>query len=63
MANIYTWAKAFNAPINGKRITWKTGLKAKVFVHQEKNLSRVLFNTLKFEDPMPVSEAETTSII
>jgi len=54
--NLYTWAQGFNAGISGSNITWKTKLKAKVFVHQEKDQSGILSNVLKFEEPMPISD-------
>ena len=61
--NLYAWAKGFNAGIVGSNITWKPKLKAKVFVHQEKNLNGILVNTLKFEEPMPIVEAELSGLI
>lgn len=61
--NLYVWAKGFNVPISGSKISWSTGLKAKVFIHQEKNFNGILANTLKFEEPMAIAELVEPSII
>ena len=57
-SDIYIWAEAFEAPINGTNVTFKTKLVAQIYVRQGKDQNGLLVNELQFDEPRKVTELD-----
>lgn len=53
---IYKWAEAYSATIEGSEISLAIGMKAQVYITQEIQLSGEMGNSIGFVDPRKVSE-------